>query len=76
MAAGLFFPTILLKHASIKGSGWSKGMVPMDTLKELEKQRGIKIDIEKKPSGKVNWDALRVKIKKGIKKCNTNGSGT
>ena len=35
----------------------------MDTLKELEKQRGIKIDIEQKPSGKVDWDALRVKIK-------------
>ena len=54
-------------YKNFKGSGWSKGMVPMDTLKELEKQRGIKIDIEKKPSGKVDWDALRVKIKKGIR---------
>ncbi len=54
-------------YKNFKGSGWSKGMVPMDTLKELEKQRGIKIDIEQKPSGKVDWDALRAKVKKGIR---------
>ena len=48
-------------------------MVPIDTIKELEKQRDMKMDIEQKPSGKVDWDAqiakvcIRAKVKKGIR---------
>src|SRR5580704_5090024 len=33
------------KH--FKGSGWSRGMVPLDTLQHVEKERGTTIDIPK-----------------------------
>ena len=54
-------------YKNFEGSRWSKGMVPIDTIKELEKSRGIKIDVEQRTSGKVDWDALRKKVKKGIR---------
>ncbi len=55
-------------YANFKGSGWSKGMVPMDTLAVLEKDRGIPLTVAKSSRYKgLNWDALREKVKKGMR---------
>ncbi len=54
------------KH--FKGSGWSKGKVPIDTIEELEKDRGMTLDLDKKSKHKgLGWDALRAKVKKGMR---------
>jgi ribonucleoside-diphosphate reductase alpha chain len=54
------------KH--FKGSGWSKGMVPMDTIKILEADRGSELTVSKGSKYRgLNWDALREKVKKGMR---------
>ena len=54
------------KH--FKGSGWSKGMVPMDTLKTLEADRGSMLTVAKGSKYRgLNWDALRAKVKLGMR---------
>ena len=47
-------------YSSFKGSKWDRGILPEDTLDELEKQRGVKVEVER--GGKMDWDALRTKI--------------
>ena len=55
-------------YANFKGSGWSKGMVPMDTLAVLEKDRGVPLTVAKGSRYKgLNWDALREKARKGMR---------
>jgi ribonucleoside-diphosphate reductase alpha chain len=58
-------------YENFKGSEWSKGHVPMDTIAKLEKERGIELEIPKgtRWEGKtdLDWDALRKKVKKGIR---------
>jgi len=55
-------------YAHFKGSGWSKGMVPMDTIKTLEKDRGVELTVRKGSLYKgLNWDGLREKVKKGMR---------
>lgn len=55
-------------YTHFAGSGWSKGMVPFDTLEVLEKDRGITLDIPKESLNKdLDWDILRAKVKKGIR---------
>lgn len=54
------------KH--FKGSGWSKGMVPVDSIERLEKDRGSVIDLPKITKQKVlDWDKLRAKVKNGMR---------
>jgi ribonucleoside-diphosphate reductase alpha chain len=52
-------------YANFKGSGWSKGMLPIDTLDVLEKDRKVKVKISRKH--KLDWEALRAKVKKGMR---------
>ncbi|MFM6968214.1 MAG: ribonucleoside-diphosphate reductase subunit alpha [Microbacteriaceae bacterium] len=47
------------------GSRWSKGLVPFDSIDITEKDRGISIDISRKT--RLDWDALRTKVKGGIR---------
>jgi ribonucleoside-diphosphate reductase alpha chain len=55
-------------YKNFEGSGWSKGMVPVDTLKNLEENRGIELSIDKGSKHKgLNWDLLRSKVKKGMR---------
>lgn len=57
-------------YQHFNGSGWSKGLVPIDTLNHVEKIRGEKIEVEKNSHGKelgVNWGKLRRKVKKGMR---------
>ncbi|MES2408672.1 MAG: ribonucleoside-diphosphate reductase subunit alpha [Patescibacteria group bacterium] len=54
------------KH--FEGSGWSKGMVPFDTLDVMEKDRGVKVTVSRESKHKgLNWDVLRAKVKKGMR---------
>lgn len=57
-------------YKNFKGSGWSKGEVPIDTLKKLEADRERELTV-KKDSAKLlpllDWDSVRHKVKKGIR---------
>ncbi|HEY1041141.1 MAG TPA: ribonucleoside-diphosphate reductase subunit alpha [Candidatus Paceibacterota bacterium] len=52
------------------GSGWSKGMVPFDTIAKVEEDRGEKLTVSKVSHAEelgINWDTLREKVKKGMR---------
>jgi ribonucleoside-diphosphate reductase alpha chain len=48
------------KYSSYRGSLWDKGILPLDTLDLLEKQRGGYVEVDR--SAALDWDALRKKI--------------
>lgn len=52
-------------YATYKGSGWSKGILPIDTIDILEKDRKVKVAISRQH--KLDWDKLRIKAKKGMR---------
>ena len=47
-------------YSTYKGSLWDKGILPLDTLKLLEKERGGYVEVDL--SSKLDWEALRSKI--------------
>ena len=57
-------------YKNFKGSGWSKGEVPIDTLSKLEADRGRELTV-KKESAKLlpllDWDSVRSKVRRGIR---------
>jgi ribonucleoside-diphosphate reductase alpha chain len=57
-------------YKNFKGSGWSKGEVPIDSLKKLEINRDRELTV-KKESAKLlpalDWETVRAKVKKGIR---------
>ena len=57
-------------YKNFKGSGWSLGEVPIDTLAKLEANRDRELTV-KKESAKLlpslDWDTLRTKVKKGMR---------
>lgn len=54
-------------YSNFKGSGWSKGMVPFDTIERLEADRGRKLTVTKKKFNKLDWEGLRKRVKKGMR---------
>lgn len=58
------------EYKNFKGSEWSKGHVPIDTMHKLETNRGRELTT-KKDSAKIlpalDWDKLRARVKKGIR---------
>jgi len=52
-------------YANFKGSRWSQGMVPLDTIDVTEADRGVPIDTNK--SARLDWDVLRKKVKGGMR---------
>ncbi len=57
-------------YKNFKGSGWSKGEVPMDTLTKLERERDRELTLKKDSAlllPALDWDTLRGKVKKGIR---------
>lgn len=57
-------------YSSYKGSKWDRGLLPIDTIDVLEKERGMPIDMDR--SSKMDWEALRAMIKKyGMRNSNT-----
>ncbi len=56
-------------YSTYKGSKWSRGILPQDSLDLLEEQRGLKIDVPR--GGKLDWAPLRKKIaKQGMRNSN------
>jgi ribonucleoside-diphosphate reductase alpha chain len=47
-------------YASYAGSKWERGLLPLDTLELLEKERGVPVLVER--TSRLDWDALRTKI--------------
>jgi ribonucleoside-diphosphate reductase alpha chain len=57
-------------YSSYKGSKWDRGLVPLDTLQLLVKDRGESIDVNTDSS--LDWDLVRKEIKKhGMRNSNT-----
>ncbi|HEX5456250.1 MAG TPA: ribonucleoside-diphosphate reductase subunit alpha [Candidatus Saccharimonadales bacterium] len=52
-------------YPNFKGSGWSKGQLPIDTIDLLEKDRKTKVEINRKK--RLDWEKLRPKVKKGMR---------
>ncbi len=48
------------QYSSYKGSLWDQGILPIDTLALLEKERGGYVEVDR--SSTLDWDALRQKI--------------
>ncbi len=57
-------------YKNFQGSGWSKGMVPIDTLKMLEEGRSEKLSVvtgSVKMIPELDWEELRKKVRKGVR---------
>lgn len=55
-------------YKNFLGSGWSKGLVPIDTLDRLERERGDSLKVSKESRHKgLDWSVLRQKVKRGMR---------
>jgi ribonucleoside-diphosphate reductase alpha chain len=52
-------------YANFEGSGWSKGMVPIDSIATTEADREVPIKVNR--TTRLDWDALRAKVKGGMR---------
>ena len=52
-------------YPNFEGSGWSKGMVPIDTIAKTEDDRGVPITVNR--TTRLDWDAMREKVKGGMR---------
>jgi ribonucleoside-diphosphate reductase alpha chain len=52
-------------YPNFKGSGWNKGILPIDTLNTLSDNRKVKVKVNQKAH--LDWDSLRTKVKKGMR---------
>ena len=52
-------------YPDFKGSGWSKGELPIDTVDLLEIDRGVSVDVTRKK--RLDWEKLRKKSTKGMR---------
>lgn len=55
-------------YESFKGSLWSKGIVPLDTIKPVAKLNGDLFDQD--TSSTMDWDKIREKVKQGMRNSN------
>ena len=49
-------------YETFKGSLWDQGILPLDSLRLLEQERGRKIVVDK--SSQLDWEALKRKLRK------------
>jgi ribonucleoside-diphosphate reductase alpha chain len=52
-------------YPAFKGSGWSEGVLPIDTIDRLADNRRVKVDITRHHH--LDWEGLRAKVKKGMR---------
>lgn len=52
-------------YPNFEGSGWSRGMVPFDSIAKLEADRGVPVEVDR--TTRLDWDSLRVKVAGGIR---------
>ena len=56
-------------YATYKGSKWDRGLLPVDTLEMLERERGVPVEVAR--GGRLDWNALRERIaKQGMRNSN------
>lgn len=57
-------------YPSYAGSKWSRGLLPIDTIDLLEKERGVKVDVDRSMS--LNWEPVRAAVRAhGMRNSNT-----
>lgn len=57
-------------YATYKGSKWDRGLLPIDTISLLEKERGMAVDMDK--SMKKDWTPVRESVRQyGMRNSNT-----
>ncbi len=55
-------------YKNFQGSGWSEGMVPVDSIARMEADRGIATGMKRESKNKqLNWETLRAKVKGGMR---------
>jgi ribonucleoside-diphosphate reductase alpha chain len=55
-------------YMHFEGSEWSKGKVPIDTLRKVGDSRGIDVSVDSQSKHRgLNWNILREKVKKGMR---------
>ena len=57
-------------YKNFKGSGWSRGEVPIDTIAKLETDRGRELTVRKESARIIpalDWESLRRKVKGGMR---------
>jgi ribonucleoside-diphosphate reductase alpha chain len=52
-------------YPNFNGSGWSKGLVPLDTVARLQADRGQAVDVDM--TSWLDWDVLRERVQGGIR---------
>src|SRR5690606_12843903 len=52
-------------YPNFAGSGWSHGLVPVDTIARAERARGVPIEVDR--TERMDWNALRAKASGGIR---------
>lgn len=52
-------------YPNFDGSGWSQGMVPIDTVERLQQDRGTTVEIDR--TVRLDWDTLRAKVRGGMR---------
>ena len=52
-------------YPNFAGSGWSRGLVPLDTLHRVDCDRGVPVTVDR--STRLDWNALRAKVRGGIR---------
>lgn len=52
-------------YPNFEGSGWSRGMVPFDTIAVAEADRGVAIAVDR--TTRLDWDALRQRVRGGMR---------
>ena len=58
-------------YSSYKGSKWERGLLPIDTIDLLKKERGAEY-VEMDTAARLDWTPVRDSIKKyGMRNCNT-----
>lgn len=55
-------------YPSFDGSLWSQGILPIDSIQLLAKERGKYLDMD--TSSTLDWDGLRERVKKGMRNSN------
>ncbi|MEO1365771.1 MAG: ribonucleoside-diphosphate reductase subunit alpha [Acidobacteriota bacterium] len=57
-------------YPTFEGSKWARGLLPIDTLDLLEKERGVPVDVSR--TQRLDWDSLRTRIQEhGMRNSNT-----
>lgn len=52
-------------YDTFAGSGWSRGLVPIDTVARVEADRGVPVNVDR--TTRLDWDALREKVRGGMR---------